>query len=231
MSHTHSTSENIVDVLLRPKTLVAVFVMWLIITAVGTGVAIAVTQRAMLSDGEVNAILSENERNAWGTSAQAAGIEEDEDVAVSAPTAFPDRLVIPALGKDLPVSNPQTTNIEALDEALKSSVVRYPTSGLLGEDGTNTLIFGHSSYLPVVRNKLYKAFNEIQDLKVGDKIEAVAEGTVYEYKVVRVYRASALDDSIALTVGKHRITLLTCNSFGEKSDRWVVEAEFVGISS
>ena len=93
------------------------------------------------------------------------------------------------------------------------------------------LLFGHSSRLPVVRNQLYKAFNNIETLKDGDVIYVQSGSETYTYRVTNVYQASATDDKIALAVDGHRLTLLTCDSFGSKNDRWVVEAEFTGKKS
>jgi len=223
-----SVSGDIVAALFQAKMLFLLLVVWILFVAIGSGVAIYATQRALLSDAEVEAILSENERLARNVNVAHAETEIAEVPVIAAPPVFPDTLIIPSLGKELPISNPTTRNVDALDEELKSAVVRYPDAATLGQQGGNVLIFGHSSHLPVVRNKLYKAFNDIETMKVGQTIQAVSGYDVYTYKVSRVYEASALDDRIELSVTGHRITLLTCDTFGKKSDRWIVEAEYIG---
>ena len=85
-----------------------------------------------------------------------------EDVEVVAEGELPVRIEIPSIGVRANVSNPNTTGVAALDAELTKGAVRYPGSGVPGEEG-NVLIFGHSSYLPVVQNQAYKAFNGIQD--------------------------------------------------------------------
>lgn len=221
-------NNDIVATLFRPKTLLALVFLWVFVVAVGSGIAIFSTQYSLMSDAEVEALLSENEQLAQSANVAYSETVAEQQTQMETVAVFPDRLVIPSLGTDLPISNPQTRNIAALDEALKSAVVRYPDAATLGQQGGNVLVFGHSSHLPVVRNKLYKAFNDIETLKNGEIVQAVSGRDVYSYQVTRVYEASATDDSIPLSVQGHRLTLLTCDTFGKKSDRFVVEAEFIG---
>ena len=105
---------------------------------------------------------------------------------------------------------------------------RYPTSAELGQDNGNVVIFGHSSYLPVVRNQAYKTFDGIQNLKAGDLIIVYSSDEAYTYTVAAVQKESAASDAgIPLAVSGKILTLATCNSFGAKSDRFVVTANFV----
>lgn len=147
--------------------------------------------------------------------------------APAAVPTLPNRIVASAIGLDVAVVNPESVDIKTLDQALFSGAVRYPTSALLGAEGT-MLIFGHSSALPVVRNQSYKTFNGIQTLKPGETISVYANGTEHRYRVVGVRLANAKEDVIELPQqGKH-LVLVTCNSFATKSDRFVVTADFVG---
>ena len=93
------------------------------------------------------------------------------------------------------------------------------------------LLFGHSSYLNSVFNSAYKTFNDIQKLRTGDVVSIYSRNTEYRYRVVgvRLAKATNTDEVIDLSANRgKRLTLVTCNSFGAKSDRFVVEAEFVG---
>ncbi len=142
----------------------------------------------------------------------------------------PVRIVARDINLDTHILNPTSTDIEVLDKALLVGAVRYPTSALLGVNGT-VLLFGHSSYLPVVRNQAYKTFDGIQDLKPGQLISVYSSGTEYRYSVVGVKVANANTDVIELpNQGKH-LTLVTCDSFTSKSNRFVVTADFVGSYS
>ena len=136
---------------------------------------------------------------------------------------YPVRIEIPSVGVRANVSNPNTTNIQALDRELLSGAVRYPGTGLLGEKG-NVLMFGHSSYLPVVHNQAYKAFNDIQHLKKGDVITVYGETRVYFYEVDEVREENTTTGEISLDVSGAKLTLATCDTFGAKSDRFIVTA-------
>ena len=114
-----------------------------------------------------------------------------------------------------------------VEDWLGGGAVRYPTSAMLGVNGT-VLLFGHSSYLPVVYNRAYKAFNKIQDLKTGEVISVYSGAKEYRYKVVGVRLADATDDVIELPADGKYLTLVTCDSFGRKTSRFVVTASFAG---
>ena len=149
-----------------------------------------------------------------------------ENVSKEAPV----RVVAEAIDLDAPVSNPSSTNVHVLDNALLKGAVRYPTTALLGEEGT-MLVFGHSSYLPVVYNQAYRAFNNIQKLEKGDIVSVLGADVEHRYRVVGVRVADATEDVVELqTTGRH-LVLVTCDSFTAKTSRFVVTAEFVGTYS
>lgn len=142
------------------------------------------------------------------------------------PIEDPVSIRVPAIGLDTVISNPTTTNIATLDALLLKGAVRYPTGAKLGEEG-NVVLFGHSSYLPVVKNPAYKAFNDIQKLHVGDTITVSSATRSYTYRVRTVEKESAENGAIPLGVTGRVLTLATCDSFGKKSDRFVVTADLV----
>ena len=149
---------------------------------------------------------------------------------VSAPiidhAELPASIAIPAIKLSATIANPTTTNVEALDSLLLKGAVRYPTSAKLGETG-NIVLFGHSSYLPIVNNQAYKTFNGIQKLVVGDTIIVTSSDTLYTYRVRTVSKESIYNAGIPLVVTGQILTLSTCDSFGAKTDRFVVVADFV----
>ena len=142
------------------------------------------------------------------------------------PSEEPVRVVVPAIGLDTAIENPKSTNIQVLDEALLKGAVRYPRSAMLGENATMYL-FGHQSGLPVVKNQAFKAFNGIQNLKEGDEVVVYSNTAAYTYRVRLVELVDAGTALIPLDSGKRELTLSTCNSFGQKSERYVVNAAFV----
>ncbi len=142
--------------------------------------------------------------------------------------ANPSRIIIDDIDLDLPVLNPDTRDIAALDEVLKDGPARYTDSARLGEAG-NVLIFAHTSHLPIVHNQMYKAFNRLSELEAGDTVTLQGGGREYVYSVTSVRRANAEDEIISLEASLgHILTLVTCDTLTSKSSRWIVEAELVG---
>lgn len=139
---------------------------------------------------------------------------------------LPVKIEIPSINVSATIANPTTTVVEVLDQDLLRGAVRYPTSAALGEGG-NVVLFGHSSYLPIVRNQAYKTFNGIQKLVPGDTVIVYSSHTAYTYRVRSLMKESTKDAGIPLSVPGKVLTLATCDSFGAKTDRFVVVADFV----
>lgn len=190
-----------------------------IMALVFLGSAIMLRSYDLLPEARTSSISSIRTLDADAVAAAAAILPE----AVEDPL----RIEIPKLKTVATISNPTSTDIEALDEELLSGAVRYPTSAKLGQAG-NVVLFGHSSYLPVVGNPAYKTFNGIQKLVAGDAVIIYSSGTAYTYRVRSLMKESAAADAgINLAVDGRALTLATCDSFGTKSDRFVVTADFV----
>lgn len=162
-----------------------------------------------------------------GANAIEAGVVTQEQEQDQYESPLPVRVVIESIGVDVPVSSPEDADIPTLDNALLTGAVRYPTSGTLVED-KNMLIFGHSSHLLVVRNKAFQAFNDLEKLQSGAVIRVDSSTHEYLYRVTSVRRADASEALVRFDTGTKKLTLSTCDTFGEKSERYVVEAEFVG---
>lgn len=157
-----------------------------------------------------------------------------EDSKNVGPVALPSRIVISAIGLDLPVQNPSTRDINALDALLQSGPARYVDSAKLGEKG-NVLIFAHSSHLPIVHNQMFKAFNRIPELSEGNVITIMGKDSSgkeqsYLYIVRSVRRGDAHDENIDLSPKNGTVlTLVTCDTLTSKASRWILEADFVGL--
>lgn len=149
------------------------------------------------------------------------------EAAVHTTAEEPQYITIPSVGIDINIENPQDRDIAVLDRALERGVVHYPGTGTLAEDA-NVFLFGHSSYLPNVLNKNYQAFNNLQKVERGDEVFVDSDNMRYVYRVASVVLAEADEVTIDLSRGERMLTLSTCNSFGEKSERYVVEALYVG---
>jgi LPXTG-site transpeptidase (sortase) family protein len=163
------------------------------------------------------------------TADQVSHTDSQITVTTSAPEA-PVRVVAKSISLDVKINNPTSTDIDVLDNSLLTGAAHYPTSAELGVDGT-VLLFGHSSYLPIVHNQAYKTFDGIQNLKPGDIVSVYSGTHEYRYSVTGVKLADANQDVIELeSTGKH-LVLVTCDSFAQKSNRFVVSADFVGAYS
>ena len=143
---------------------------------------------------------------------------------------LPLTLLIPALGRTVPVLNPSSNSVAALDAALLKGVIRHPDSATLAVEG-NMFILGHSSYLPTVHNRNFQAFNGIQNLKWGDTITLNSNNTAYTYKVEKSYKVRASGYTVPVAGKGKTLTLVTCNSFGSTDDRYVVEATLVSTKA
>ena len=140
--------------------------------------------------------------------------------------ATPIKIVIDKIGVNSTILNPESTDINILDESLSYGVVRYPKSGLLGEND-NIYLFGHSTSIAVVRNQAYKALNGIETLQKGDMVKVQSSQREYLYKVTSVKMQRNSDAVVKFNTGKKTLTISTCNTLGAKEDRHIVEADFV----
>lgn len=138
----------------------------------------------------------------------------------------PERIFAPSIELDAKISNPPSQDLGTLDSALLNGVVYYPGSGFLDEN-SNIFLFGHSSFLPIVQNQNFKIFNKIKDLKIGESIFLEAEGERFEYQVISNRLVKDHEVRIDFDTELPMLTLATCNSFGEKEDRYVIEAVLV----
>lgn len=178
-----------------------------------------------------------------GTSPQTSGTESSDvrlsdlpqlsesEAAAESPAGSgvePQRIRSSAIGLDLVVLNPDTRDLKKLDAAILEGPVRYVDSAKLGAPG-NMLIFAHSSSYAAVRNKMFKAFNNISKLKPGDSISVLGGGVEYLYTVTSVRSAEASETVIDLSpTASPKLTLTTCDILSGKSARFIVEADFVG---
>lgn len=146
--------------------------------------------------------------------------------ATSAPrtATLPTYISIPAIGTKSTILHPASPRVEVLDAALQKGAVYYPGSGTI-EEG-NMFIFGHSTNWAVVQNQAYKTFNNLEDLYAGAEIHLTANGKTYVYEVETVTHVDANTAFVDLSRPGRRLTISTCDTFGAKSDRWVVDAVF-----
>ena len=138
---------------------------------------------------------------------------------------YPLRVIIDKAGIDTTISNPTSSDNTILNNALLKGAVRYPGSGTLGHG--NMFIFGHNTGIKVVNNQAYKAFNNLKNLEVGDTVRVQSIDAEYNYKITSVKLLDSLQAWVTFSNDKNMLTLSTCDVFGQKQDRYVVEATFI----
>lgn len=138
---------------------------------------------------------------------------------------LPNHIKIPKISVNVSISNPESDSVVVLDDYLTRGSVRYPGSGSLTSG--NMFLFAHSTGIKIVQNQAYKAFNNLQYLSNGDVIYVSGEdGKTYLYNVSSVKLATDKDVLVRFDKNDRMLTLSTCNTFGQKSERYVVEAYF-----
>lgn len=137
---------------------------------------------------------------------------------------LPDRISIPKVGVDSMVQKPESQEVSVLDEALTRGAVYYPGSGTINVG--NMFIFGHSTGFAVVNNQAYKTFNDLNKLEKGDEIYVDSGDKTFVYKVKTVRLVDDSEAYVDFSNTDRMLTLSTCNTFGQKQERWVVEATF-----
>lgn len=139
----------------------------------------------------------------------------------------PTRIVIDEIGVDSLIYTPEDNDIKTLNKYLSYGAVRYPGSGLIGKD--NMLIFGHNAeYYRNVTNPSLKVFNGISKLGRGDIIKIYSDKDIFMYRVTEVRESKASEVVVKFDSEGDMLTISTCNTFGEKEDRYIVEAVFSG---
>ncbi len=138
--------------------------------------------------------------------------------------SLPQRIVIPTIGVNSVILNPETSDVVALDDDLLKGAVRYPTSGALGQ-GT-VFIFGHNTGLPAI-NPAYKTFNGLRTLKTGAQIEVDSATERYFYSVTSLTLVNSTTAYVTISDNNNQLVISTCNVFGAKEQRYIVHANFV----
>jgi LPXTG-site transpeptidase (sortase) family protein len=156
----------------------------------------------------------------------AADTEQVQDIVVA--DVIPVRITIASVGINTTVNQPQSQDVELLDQALLKGAVYYPGSGSLVRG--NAFVFGHSTGLSVVRNQAFKAFNNLKNVQSGDEIRVTGDdGYVYIYSAISTELVTEDTALVEFDTTDRMLTLSTCNTFGKKEERHVVKAVFVRV--
>ncbi len=160
----------------------------------------------------------------------------DSDILAYLPAVgpFEDRLVIPKLGKNVPVVRPSMEALMKQDwktfendiqTALHGGVVHYPGSARPGQAG-NFFLTGHSSYYPWDDGDYKDVFARLSELVIGDTYSVYYGGDRHTYRVTKKYEVKPSDVSVLDQPTSQRIsTLMTCTPVGTTLRRLIVQAE------
>jgi LPXTG-site transpeptidase (sortase) family protein len=147
--------------------------------------------------------------------------------SASALNELPLYIDAPTLGIHTAIESPETVSVSVLDSALSRGPVYYKGSGTPGN--RNMFIFGHSTGFSIVHNKAYKVFNNIKLAKKGEFIYIQTSSGIHTYVIQEVRKMSKYSTWVQFNSEKPLLTLSTCDSFGKASDRYVLEAAYVGF--
>lgn len=125
---------------------------------------------------------------------------------------------VPAMNCHMPLYlGASTANME------RGATVISGTSVPLGQQDSNCVIAGHRGYNEAAM------FRDIENIKLGDKVEIVTAWETLVYKVVDL-KVISPDDAEALKVveGRDLVTLFTCHPYGYNYQRYLVYCERIG---
>lgn len=145
-----------------------------------------------------------------------------------------NRLVIPKLGKSVPLVQMGTQNIEGEDwnelerqiqDGLKDGVVHYPGTAKPGQFG-NVFLTGHSSYYPWVKSDFKDVFATLGKLDIGDRYYIYYDQQKHVYEIKEKYEVTPEKVEVLKQPTDKKIsTLMTCTPVGTTLRRLIIKAE------
>ncbi len=144
-----------------------------------------------------------------------------------------NRLVIPKLGKSVPLVDMGTENIvgenwgdleDQIQDGLRKGVVHYPGTAKPGEFG-NVFLTGHSSYYPWDPGKFKDVFATLEKLEVGDRYYVYKDQKKYTYEIFEKYEVQPSATEVLAQPKDQKIsTLMTCVPVGTTLRRLIIRA-------
>ncbi len=145
-----------------------------------------------------------------------------------------NRLVIPKLGKNIPIAIPAMDSLiredwvqfeKDIQHSLRDGVVHYPGTARPGQAG-NFFVTGHSSYYPWDPGKYKDVFARLHELEPGDTYSVYYGGDLHAYRVTDKKEVRPTDVSVLDQPTDARIaTLMTCTPIGTTLRRLVIIAQ------
>jgi LPXTG-site transpeptidase (sortase) family protein len=145
-----------------------------------------------------------------------------------------NRLVIPKLGRSVPLVNMSTEHIEGenwselekqIQGGLQQGVVHYPGTAAPGQVG-NVFITGHSSYYPWDPGQFKDVFAVLGQLEIGDEYYVYYDQQKYTYQVTEKFEVQPDNVNVLQQPHDKKIsTLMTCTPVGTTLRRLIIRAE------
>lgn len=145
-----------------------------------------------------------------------------------------DRLVIPKLGKSVPLVHMATENIEGenwgeledqIQDGLRDGVVHYPGTAKPGQIG-NVFITGHSSYYPWDPGQFKDVFAVLGQLEVGDEYYVYYNQQKFTYKIREKFEVNPDNVNVLQQPHDKKVsTLMTCTPVGTTLRRLIIRAD------
>lgn len=145
-----------------------------------------------------------------------------------------NRLVIPKLGKSVPLVNMTNENIQGenwselekqIQSGLQQGVVHYPGTAQPGQVG-NVFITGHSSYYPWDPGQFKDVFAVLGQLEVGDEYYVYYNQGKYTYKVREKFEVNPDNVNVLQQPHDKKVsTLMTCTPVGTTLRRLIIRAD------
>jgi len=150
---------------------------------------------------------------------------ENQNKIIYAPINFDFSLIIPKLNINAPVvADVSGTEPNIYYTQLKKGAAHYKGTPTPDANG-NTVIFGHSSFIPSIHPGAYNTvFLMLDKLQKDDQIIVYYKSKPYYYKVQSINLVSDSDLSILQTTDHKQLTIMTCWPPGTDLKRLVIIA-------
>ena len=149
-------------------------------------------------------------------------------------TPYDNRIVIPKLGKNVPLVNVENKQVanpreweRLFEKELEKGVIKYPGSANPGEAG-NAFVFGHSSNFPWIKGDYNDVFALLDNVSFGDEVIVYFKQKKYVYvtREKHVIKPGYVNAMKGRETAK-QLTLMTCWPVGTTLNRLIVTGELV----
>lgn len=147
-----------------------------------------------------------------------------------------NRLVIPKLGKSVPLVSMSTEHIEGenwnelekqIQDGLRNGIVHYPGTAKPGQFG-NVFLTGHSSYYPWDSGKFKDVFATLGKLEIGDRYYVYYNQNRFTYEVTDKKEVQPSNVDVLTQPHDQKIsTLMTCTPVGTTLRRLIITSKQV----